>query len=156
VAAARTAVHAKSAKIAKNSTSKSGVQLVALAKKCLQLERHRSYEILQILRVTLFEHVPIQQLLTTPPAIQTRLSSPFISLSSDKRLDTTDDISSEMIHRSAFRNLALRRHAFDVGRVELAATSPLIVLVMDDGYVSRQDSPGGDGMTCEASTVRRA
>ena len=41
--------------------------LIAIAKKRLQLERHSLYEILQILSLTLFEQVPIQQLLTPPP-----------------------------------------------------------------------------------------
>jgi len=41
--------------------------LMAIAKKRLRLERHSLYEILQILSLTLFEQVPIQQLLTPPP-----------------------------------------------------------------------------------------
>ena len=41
--------------------------LMAIAKKRLQLERHRMYEILQIVSLTPFEQVPIQQLLTPPP-----------------------------------------------------------------------------------------
>jgi hypothetical protein len=41
--------------------------LIAIAKKRLKLERHSLYEILQILSLTLFEQVPIHQLLTPPP-----------------------------------------------------------------------------------------
>ena len=41
--------------------------LMAIAKKRLQLERHSMYEILQIVSLTLFEQVPIQQLLTPLP-----------------------------------------------------------------------------------------
>ena len=42
--------------------------LIAIAKKRLQLDRHSLYEILQILSLTLFEQVPIHQLLTPPPS----------------------------------------------------------------------------------------
>ena len=41
--------------------------LIAIAKKRLQLDRHSLYEILQILSLTLFEQVPLHQLLTPPP-----------------------------------------------------------------------------------------
>ena len=41
--------------------------LIAIAKKRLQLDRHSLYEILQILSLSLFEQVPIHQLLTPPP-----------------------------------------------------------------------------------------
>ena len=41
--------------------------LMAIAKKRLQLDRHSLYEILQILSLTLFEQVPLHQLLTPPP-----------------------------------------------------------------------------------------
>ena len=40
--------------------------LIAIAKKRLQLDRHSLYEILQILSLTLFEQVPLHQLLTPP------------------------------------------------------------------------------------------
>ncbi|CAN5918930.1 IS4 family transposase [soil metagenome] len=42
--------------------------LIAIAKKRLQLDRHSLYEILQILSLTLFEQVPLHQLLTPPPS----------------------------------------------------------------------------------------
>jgi len=41
--------------------------LIAIAKKRLQLDQHSLYEILQILSLTLFEQVPLHQLLTPPP-----------------------------------------------------------------------------------------
>jgi len=42
--------------------------LIAIANKRLQLDRHSLYEILQIPSLTLFEQVPIHQLLTPPPS----------------------------------------------------------------------------------------
>ena len=42
--------------------------LIAIAKKRLHLEHHSLYEILQILSVTMFETIPINQLLTPPSA----------------------------------------------------------------------------------------
>jgi hypothetical protein len=41
--------------------------LIAIAKKRLPLEQHSLYEILQILSLSLFEQVPLHQLLTPPP-----------------------------------------------------------------------------------------
>ena len=41
--------------------------LMAIAKKRLPLDRHSLYEILQILSLTIFEQVPLHQLLTPPP-----------------------------------------------------------------------------------------
>ena len=41
--------------------------LIAIAKKRLQLDQQSLYEILQILSLTLFEQVPLHQLLTPPP-----------------------------------------------------------------------------------------
>ena len=41
--------------------------LIAIAKKRLHLEHHSLYEILQILSLTMFEQIPINQLLTPPP-----------------------------------------------------------------------------------------
>jgi len=40
--------------------------LIAIAKKRLHLEHHSLYEILQILSLSMFENVPINQLLTPP------------------------------------------------------------------------------------------
>jgi IS4 transposase len=40
--------------------------LIAIAKKRLQLEHHSLYEILQILSLSMFETIPINQLLTPP------------------------------------------------------------------------------------------
>jgi hypothetical protein len=40
--------------------------LIAIAKKRLYLEHHSQYEILLILSLTMFEQIPIHQLLTPP------------------------------------------------------------------------------------------
>ena len=40
--------------------------LIAIAKKRLHLDRHSLYEILQILSLSMFENIPINQLLTPP------------------------------------------------------------------------------------------
>ena len=42
--------------------------LIAIAKKRLHLDHHSLYEILQILSLSMFETIPINQLLTPPPA----------------------------------------------------------------------------------------
>jgi len=41
--------------------------LIAITKKRLHLDHHSLYEILQILSLSMFETIPINQLLTPPP-----------------------------------------------------------------------------------------
>jgi hypothetical protein len=41
--------------------------LIAIAKKRLHLDHHSLYEILQILSLSMFENIPINQLLKPPP-----------------------------------------------------------------------------------------
>ena len=65
--------------------------LIAIAKKRLHLEHHRLFEILQILSLSMFETIPINQI-HHPQRIQTRNSSPISSPSSKERWDTTDKI----------------------------------------------------------------
>jgi hypothetical protein len=54
---------------------------------------HSLYEILQILSLSMFETIPINQLLTPPSTNSERISSPISSLSSEERWDTTDRVS---------------------------------------------------------------
>ncbi len=57
--------------------------LTAIAKKHLHLDHHSLYGILQILSLSMFETIPINQLLTPlPPRIQTRNSRQINSRSS--------------------------------------------------------------------------
>jgi hypothetical protein len=45
--------------------------LIAITKKRLHLDHHSLYEILQILSLSMFETIPINQLLTPPPTDST-------------------------------------------------------------------------------------
>jgi hypothetical protein len=66
-------------------------------KKRLHLDHHSLYEILQILSLSMFETIPINQLLTPPSTDSDGVSSPISSLSSEKRWDTTDSTSFKLL-----------------------------------------------------------